>query len=71
MIGVTATSRRRSSTTANRYISRRLAAAAVLGVQLGSSTGLRLASRIHVRWLEGLLAAVLFAVGLLMLLRAR
>jgi uncharacterized membrane protein YfcA len=48
-----------------------LAAAAVIGVQVGSATGLRLASRIHVRWLEGLLAAVLFAVGLLMLLRAR
>jgi uncharacterized membrane protein YfcA len=48
-----------------------LAAAAVIGVQVGSEGGLRLASRIHVRWLEGLLAAVLFTVGLLMLLRAR
>jgi uncharacterized membrane protein YfcA len=47
-----------------------LAAAAVIGVQLGSSTGLRLGARVDARWLEGLLAAVLVAVGVLMLWRA-
>ena len=48
-----------------------LAAAAVVGVQAGSAAGLRIGSRLDARWLEGLLAAVLFVVGVLMLARAQ
>lgn len=47
-----------------------LAAAAVIGVQLGSGTGLRLAARLRASWLKLLLAVVLFAVAALMLARA-
>lgn len=47
-----------------------LAAAAVLGVQVGSAAGLRVSSRVDSRWLEGLLVAVLVIVGVLMLWRA-
>jgi uncharacterized membrane protein YfcA len=47
-----------------------LAAAAIIGVQLGSSTGMRIGARLDTRWLEALLSAVLFGVGVLMLLRA-
>ena len=48
-----------------------LAAAAVIGVQAGSAVGLRIGARLHARWLEGLLVAVLFGVAVLMLARAR
>jgi uncharacterized membrane protein YfcA len=48
-----------------------LAGAAVVGVQLGSSAGLRIGARLDSRWLEALLSLVLFAVGVLMLMRAR
>ena len=47
-----------------------LAAAAVIGVELGSSAGLKLGGRLDSRWLEGLLAAVLVGVGVAMLARA-
>jgi hypothetical protein len=47
-----------------------LAAAAVIGVELGSAVGLRLSGRMDARWLEGLLATVLVAVGVAMLARA-
>jgi uncharacterized protein len=47
-----------------------LAAAAVLGVQAGSSAGMRLGSRASTRSLKVLLALVLFAVSLSMLYRS-
>jgi uncharacterized membrane protein YfcA len=46
-----------------------LAAAAVLGVQVGSGAGLRLGARAPVRWLKLLLAAVLVIVSVLMFMR--
>jgi uncharacterized membrane protein YfcA len=48
-----------------------LAAAAVIGVQVGSAVGMRVGRRLGARWLEGLLAAVLLVVAVLMLVRAR
>jgi uncharacterized membrane protein YfcA len=42
----------------------------VIGVELGSAVGLRLSGRMDARWLEGLLATVLVAVGVAMLARA-
>lgn len=48
-----------------------LAAAAVLGVQLGSSFGLRFASRASVKWLKLLMAGVLVIVAVLMFARPR
>lgn len=47
-----------------------IAAAAVLGVQLGSTAGMRVSARVDSRWLEALLAVVLFGTGMLMLGRA-
>jgi hypothetical protein len=47
-----------------------LAAPAVLGVQLGSLVGLRMAGRISARWLKLLLTAILVVVALLMFLRS-
>ncbi len=47
-----------------------LAAAAVLGVQLGSAAGLRFGARASAMWLKILLAAVLFVVAALMLERS-
>ena len=47
-----------------------LAAAAVLGVRLGSWVGLRIGSRATARWLKLLMAVVLFIVSFLMLARA-
>ena len=49
----------------------RLAAAAVLGVLGGSNAGMRLGERLHVRWLKGLMVAVLAIVSLMMFLRLR
>jgi len=46
-----------------------LAAAAVLGVQLGSWSGMRLSARASARWLKLLMAFVLLIVSLLMLAR--
>ena len=46
------------------------AAPAVLGVQLGSWAGLRLAHRAPARWLKLLLGAVLLGVAILMILRS-
>ena len=46
-----------------------LAAAAVLGVQLGSWSGMRLSARASARWLKLLMAFVLLMVSLLMLAR--
>src|SRR5438477_6777594 len=46
-----------------------LAAAAVLGVQLGSWGGMRLSARASARWLKLLMAFVLLMVSLLMLAR--
>ena len=46
-----------------------LAAAAVLGVQLGSWGGLRFGSRAAVRWLKVLMAGVLIVVSVLMFVR--
>lgn len=46
-----------------------LAAAAVLGVQLGSWAGLRFGARTPVKWLKLLLAAVLFIVSVMMFVR--
>lgn len=68
MIGVTATSG------AVIYYGRgqlvpALAAAAVLGVRLGSSAGLRIGSRATARWLKLLMAIVLFVVSVLMLVK--
>jgi uncharacterized membrane protein YfcA len=48
-----------------------LTAAAVVGVQLGSTIGLRLASRARASWLKVLLALVLFTISGLMMIRAR
>src|SRR5712675_2335747 len=48
-----------------------LAAAAVLGVQLGSSAGMRVASRAPVRWLKVLMACVLAIVAVLMFTRSQ
>ena len=47
-----------------------LAAAAVLGVQLGSWSGMRLSARASARWLKLLMAFVLLIVSLLMFARA-
>jgi uncharacterized membrane protein YfcA len=47
-----------------------LAAAAVLGVRLGSLFGLDLGPKLPVRWLKVLMAAVLLTVSVLMLARA-
>jgi uncharacterized membrane protein YfcA len=47
-----------------------LAAPAVLGVQLGSWVGLRLAGRVSARWLKALLSAVLVIVTALMFVRS-
>jgi hypothetical protein len=47
-----------------------LAAAAVIGVELGSAGGLRIGGRIATQWLEGLLAVVLVGAGIAMLMRA-
>lgn len=69
MIGVTATSG------AIIYYGRgdvipHLAAAAVLGVKIGSFAGLRAAARVRVRWIKLLMAIVLMIVSALMLTRA-
>ena len=47
-----------------------LAAAAILGTQIGSAAGLRLSARTRTTNLKGLLAAVLIVVALLMLARS-
>jgi uncharacterized membrane protein YfcA len=46
-----------------------LAAAAVLGVQLGSWSGMRFGQRASARWLKLLLAIVLFLISVLMFMR--
>jgi uncharacterized membrane protein YfcA len=48
-----------------------LAAAAVLGVQIGSYLGIRIAIRMDGKWLRLLLAVVLFAVAGMMYAGAR
>ena len=48
-----------------------LAAAAVLGVQVGSWSGLRIGDRASVNWLKLLMAAVLFLVSALMFIHGR
>jgi len=48
-----------------------MAAAAVLGVQLGSWWALRFASRVPAKWLKILMAAVLIVVAMLMFTRPR
>ena len=48
-----------------------LAAAAVVGVQIGSHLGLRIAARMNGLWLRILLAIVLFAVAAMMYAGAR
>ena len=48
-----------------------LAAAAVVGVQVGSFLGMRASARIGGRWLRLLLALVLFAVAVMMFVGAR
>jgi uncharacterized protein len=48
-----------------------LAAAAVLGVQLGSWAGMRFAARTSVKWLKVLMAALLVVVAFLMFARPR
>jgi uncharacterized protein len=48
-----------------------LAAAAVLGVQLGSWCALKCRSRVRVKWLKVLMAVVLAVVAILMLARPR
>jgi uncharacterized protein len=48
-----------------------LAAAAVLGVHVGSRLGMRVASRVDARWLARVLAIVLFTFAGLMLARAQ
>jgi len=48
-----------------------LAAAAVLGVQVGSWSGLRIGDRAPVRWLKLLMAAVLVVVSALMFIHSR
>jgi uncharacterized protein len=45
------------------------AAAAVVGVQLGTRVAMRLATRVTARWLKGLMAAVLVLVAILMFIR--
>src|SRR5262245_31507089 len=47
-----------------------MAAAAVLGVQLGSAVAMRFAARVSVRWLKVLMAALLVVVAGLMFVRA-
>jgi uncharacterized protein len=47
-----------------------LAAAAVVGVEVGSAAGFHLAVRLRGAWLKMLLAAVLFVVAALMLVRS-
>lgn len=47
-----------------------LAAPAVLGVQLGSWAGFRLAGRLSAKWLKGLLTIVLLLVAALMFIRS-
>jgi uncharacterized membrane protein YfcA len=69
MIGVTAVSG------AAIYLGRgglmyQLAAAAILGTQIGSAAGLRLSARTHTTRLKGLLSIVLMTVSLLMLGRS-
>lgn len=46
-----------------------LAAAAIIGTQIGSAAGLRLSARTHTRRLKTMLSVVLIAVALLMLLK--
>jgi uncharacterized membrane protein YfcA len=48
-----------------------LAAAAVLGVQLGSWVGLRFGTRAQAKWLKLMMAIVLFVVAILMFARSR
>jgi len=48
-----------------------LAAAAVLGVQVGSWSGLRIGDKAPVRWLKLLMAAVLVVVSVLMFMHSR
>jgi hypothetical protein len=48
-----------------------LAAAAVIGVEVGSAIAIKVSGRIHARWLQGLLAVILLLVSALMLVRAR
>jgi uncharacterized membrane protein YfcA len=69
MIGVTATSGAVIYYGAGDLIPA-LAAAAVVGVQIGSAAGGRLGAKLHGRWLRLLLAVVLFAVAAMMLVRA-
>jgi uncharacterized membrane protein YfcA len=69
MIGVTATSGLLIYLGREQIIAA-LAAAAVLGVHVGSLAGERLGRRATARWLKLLLAVVLFIVSILMLLRA-
>lgn len=45
------------------------AAAAVVGVQIGTRVAIRFGSRVTARWLKGLMAAVLFVVAIVMLAR--
>jgi uncharacterized protein len=47
-----------------------LAAAAVLGVQLGSSVGMRFGARASAKWLKVMMAGVLIIVSVLMFVRA-
>ena len=46
-----------------------LAASAVLGVQLGSWSSLRIGAKTPVRWLKALMAVILLALSALMLIR--
>ena len=46
------------------------AAAAVLGVQIGSRIALKFSARMTAKWLKGLMAGVLFVVAMLMFLRS-
>ena len=46
-----------------------LTAAAVLGVQVGSWSGMKFAQRASAKWLKALMAAVLFIVSILMFVR--
>lgn len=48
-----------------------MAASTVLGVLAGSRAGFALGARARAKWLKALLAAILVAVGLLMLARSR
>ena len=48
-----------------------MAAAAVLGVQLGSWLAMRFASRVSVKWLKVLMAVLLVMVAILMFVRPR